>query len=59
MGPSWISVLNDFSFFYLQVTLMFPIIGLLVQEKKQRTDFQDGTILDFQWGHLGFLFGTI
>ena len=35
--------------FYLQVTPILPIesIGLLVQEKKRKIDFQDG-------GHLGF-----
>ena len=41
--------------FDLQVTLMLPSkfgVGLSVQEKKRKIDFQDG-------GHLGFLIGTI
>ena len=42
--------------FDLQVTLMLPSklesIGLSVQEKKRKIDFQDG-------GHLGFPIGTI
>ena len=42
--------------FDLQVTPMLPSnlesIGLLVQEKKRKIDFQDG-------GHLGFPIGTI
>ena len=42
--PSWISNWNDFSY--------CESIGLSVQEKKRKTDFQDG-------GHLGFPNGTI
>ena len=45
--------------FDLQVTLMLPskfgVIGLSVQEKKRKIDFQDGG----HGGHLGFPIGTI
>ena len=45
--------------FDLQVTLMLPTkfrsIDLLVLEKKQKIDLQDG----HHGGHLGFLIGTI
>ena len=59
--PSWISDWNDFSFFFfdLQVTQClvpsFMPIVLLVLEKKQKIDFQDG----HHGSHLRFLFGTI
>ena len=43
---------KNYFFFYLQVTTMLPTkfksVGLSVQEKKRKIDFQDG-------GHLGFL----
>ena len=55
----WISQWNDFSYFDLHNALIFPTkfesIGLSVQEKKCKIDFQDG-------GHgsqLGFPIGTI
>ena len=44
--------------FDLQVTQMLPskfVVGLSVQEKKRKIDFQDG----HQGGHLGFPIGTI
>ena len=57
--PSWTSDRHDFSYFDLQVTPMLPSksesIGLSVQEKKRKIDFQDGC----QSGHLGFPIGTI
>ena len=57
--PSWISDQHDFSYFGLQVTRCFlatlESIGLLVQEKKRKIDFQDGG----HRGHLGFPIGTI
>ena len=43
---SWISNKNDYCSFDLQVTLILPIsfksIGLLVQDKKFKIDFQHG-----------------
>ena len=60
--PSWISDWNDLGyFFYLQVApilpnkLSFELIGLSVQEKKGKLDFQDGC----HGGQLGFPIGTI
>ena len=42
--------------FDLQVTLLLPIkaVGLSVQEKKRKIDFQDGG----HGGHLGYLIST-
>ena len=44
--PSWISDRKDFSIFDIQVTSMLSTslesIGLLVQKKNQKIDFQDG-----------------
>ena len=43
--PSWTSDRINFCYFDLQVTLMLPTkfrsVGLLVKEKKRKTDFQD------------------
>ena len=54
--PSWISDRHDFSFFLSKTPRCFltslESIGLSVQEKKRKIDFQDG-------GHLGFPIGTI
>ena len=50
--PSWISYRHDLTIFDLQVTLM---LGLSVQEKKRKIDFQDGG----HGRHLGFPIGTI
>ena len=57
--PSWISNWHNFSYFWstshpndLQ---SLESIGLSVQEKKQKIDFQDGG----HGGHLGFLIRTI
>ena len=54
--PSWNSDRHDFSYFWSTSPWCFlaslESIGLSVQEKKQKIDFQDG-------GHLGFLIGTI
>ena len=54
--PSWISDRHDFSFFMYKSPQCSPLslesIGLLVQEKKRRIDFQDG-------GHFGFPIETI
>ena len=52
--PSWISNRTNFSYFSSTgqcFLLSFKSIGLLVQEKKWKIDFQDG--------RHGFLFGTI
>ena len=45
-------------FFYLQVTPMLPIKsnGILVQEKKQKTAFQDGCHGDHLWFPIGTIF---
>ena len=57
--PSWILDLNDLSYFWSTshpiASYQVKSIGLLVQEKKQKTDFQDGG----HGSHLGFLIGTI
>ena len=54
--PSWISNRHDFSFLIYKSPQCFlaslESIGLSVQEKKRKIDFQDG-------GHLGFSIGTI
>ena len=55
--PSWISDRHDFSHFFIYNSsrcflASLESIGLLVQEKKRKIDFQDG-------GHLGFPIGTI
>ena len=56
--PSLISYWHDLAIFDLQITLMllskFGVNWPLVQEKKQKKDFQDGC----HGGHLGFLIGT-
>ena len=57
---SWISNWNDFSYFYIYKSpqCFLPSLeptGLSVQEKKQKTDFQDG----YHDGHFGFPIGTI
>ena len=56
---SWISDRNNFSFFDIQVTPCFlpsfKSVGLLVQEKKRKIDFQDSR----HSGHFGFQNGTI
>ena len=58
--PSWISDQQDFSFFFIykspQCFLESLVsIGLSVEEKKRKIDFQDGG----HGGHLGFPIGTI
>ena len=58
--PSWISDRHDFSFFLIYKSswcflASLESIGLSVQEKKQKIDFQDGR----HGGHLGFPIGTI
>ena len=55
--PSWISDRHDFSFFLIYKSprcflASLVSIGLSVQEKSGKIDFQDG-------GHLGFPIGTI
>ena len=55
--PSWISDQHDFSYFLIYKSprcflASLESIGLSVQEKKRKIDFQDG-------GHLGFLINTI
>ena len=57
---SWISDRHDFSFFLIYKSpqcflASLESIGLSVQEKKRKIDFQDGG----HGGHLGFLIGTI
>ena len=56
MGPSWISDLNDFSYFWSSsdpnTSYHVSSIGRLVQEKKFKINFQN-------WSHLGFPIGTI
>ena len=57
--PSWIPIGTILAIFDLQVTPMLlpslESIGLPVQEKKRKVDFQDGC----HGGHLGFPIGTI
>ena len=58
--PSWISDRNDFSYFWPTSDQWcflpnFQSIGLLVQEKKRKIDFQGGGY----GGHLGFLIGRM
>ena len=58
--PSWISDRNDFSYFRSTMSPQcflpsFESIGLYVQEKKWKTDFQASG----HSGHLGFPIGTI
>ena len=61
MAQSWISDRNDFSSFFILCRIetfilqSFKSIGVSVQEKKRKVDFQDGC----HGGHLGFLIGTI
>ena len=55
--PSWISDRHNFSHFLIYKSprcflASLESIGLLVQEKKRKIDFQDG-------GHPGFLIGMI
>ena len=55
--PSWISDQHDFSYFFIYKSprcflASLESIGLSVQEKKRKIDFQDG-------GHLGFLINKI
>ena len=55
--PSWISDRHDFSYFFIHKTprcflASLESIGLSVQEKKRKIDFQDG-------GHAGFPIGMI
>ena len=52
--PSWISDYNNFNFYKSPQSFLprLKSIGLSVQEKKWKTDFQDGD-------HLGFPIGTI
>ena len=53
--PSWISDWNELFLIYKSPQCFLPSfesIGLSVQEKKRKIDFQDG-------GHLGFPIGTI
>ena len=58
--PSWISDLHNFYLFLIYKSprcflASLESIGLLVQEKKRKIDFQDGC----HGGHLGFLIGKI
>ena len=58
--PSWISNRNNFSYFFIYKSSWcflpsFESIGLLVQEKKSKIDFQDGR----HGGHLGFWIRTV
>ena len=53
---AWIYDRHDFSYFWpLCFLASLESIGLLVQEKKQKIDFQDGC----HGGQLGFPIGTI
>ena len=53
--PSWISDRTDSRYFRSTNYPGFKSVGLSVQEKKQKIDFQDGG----HGGHLGFPIGTI
>ena len=57
--PSWISDRHNFSYFWSTSPRCFLVslesIGLSVQEKKRKIDFQDGG----HGGHVGFPIGTI
>ena len=54
--PSWISDRTKFSCMSSRCFLpIFKSVGLSVQEKKQKIDFQD----DCLCGHLGFPIGTV
>ena len=54
--PSWICELSNFSYLTYKMHQYFlKSIGCSVQEKKLKTDFQDG----HHGGHLGFLIETI
>ena len=58
--PPWISDWNDFNYFFIYksprcLLPSFESIGLLVQEKKQKINFEDGS----HGGHLGFPIGMI
>ena len=58
--PAWISDRHEFSYFFIYKSpwcflATLESIGLLVQEKKRKIDFQDGG----HGGHLGFPIGTI
>ena len=58
--PSWISDRHDFSYFLIYKSprcflVSLESIGLSIQEKKRKIDFQDGS----HGGHVGFPIGTI
>ena len=53
--PSWISDRNNFSNVTMMLLPSFKSIGLSVQEKKRKIDFQDGR----HGSHLGFPIITI
>ena len=57
--PSWIADWKDFSYFCFKrhpdASHRFKSVGLLVQEKKRKIDFQDSS----HSSHLGFLIWTI